>query len=129
MSEVIKQTVIFKAAPHEVYDALMDSDRHSAFTNSEAQISRAVGGEYSAYDGYISGKNLKLVPNQKIVQTWRAVDWPEGYFSVVAVLLTKDPEGTRLDFTHADLLDGTLEEFTQGWIDNYWEPLKVFLEI
>lgn len=129
MSEVIKQTVIFKASPHEVYEALMDEDRHSSFTNSEAQISRAVGGEYSAYDGYISGKNLELVPDQKIVQTWRTVDWPEGYFSEVTFLFTLVPEGTQLDFTHADLLAGTAAEFTQGWIDNYWEPLKTFLEI
>jgi len=36
-----------------------------------------------AYDDYIAGKNIELVPDKKIVQDWRAVDGPEGYFSRV----------------------------------------------
>jgi activator of HSP90 ATPase len=128
MSKDIKQTLIFKASPREVYEALMDSKKHAAFTGGKAKISRQVGGEIMAYDDYITGKNVELVPDKKIVQDWRAVDWPEGYFSRVTFEFTAVPEGTRLDFTHIDVPEGAEEEFTQGWIDNYWEPMKVFLE-
>ena len=128
MSRAIEQTVFFKTSPHEVYEALMDSSRHTAFTGSEAEISREVGGLYRAYAGYISGKNLELIPNQKIVQTWQAMGWPEDHFSVVTFIFTPVADGTRLDFTHSDLPEGTEDEFEQGWIDNYWEPLKTFFE-
>jgi activator of HSP90 ATPase len=128
MSKIIQQTVTFNASPHEVYEALMDSKKHAAFTGGKAKISRAVGGSFMAYDDYIAGKNVELVPDQKIVQDWRAVDWPEGVFSRITFVLTAVPDGTRLDFTHADLPEGTEEEFTQGWIDNYWEPMKAFFE-
>ena len=128
MSKPIQQTVTFKASPHEVYEALMDSKKHAAFSGGKARISRKVGGPIMAYDDYITGKNVELTPDQKIVQTWRAVDWSEGYYSRVVFLFTAVPEGTRLDFTHTDVPEGTEEEFTQGWIDNYWEPMKVFLE-
>jgi activator of HSP90 ATPase len=128
MSRIIKQTVTFKATPHGVYEALMDSKKHAAFTGGKASISRAVGGSLSAYDNYITGKNVELVLDKKIVQDWRAVDWPEGYFSRVTFEFTAVPEGTRLDFIHADVPEGTVEEFTQGWIDNYWEPMKRYLE-
>ena len=128
MSRLIEQIVTFKASPHAVYEALMDSDKHAAFTNNDAHISREVGGEYTSYTGYITGKNLELVPDQKIIQTWRAVDWLEGHYSQVTFVLTPLASGTQLHFTHADLPDGTEAEFTQGWIDNYWEPLKVYLE-
>ena len=128
MSKTIHQTITFRASPHDVYEALMDSKRHATFTGGKALISRAVGGEVMAYDDYIAGKNIELVLDKKIVQDWRAVDWPEGYFSRVTFEFTAVPEGTRLDFTHADLPEGTEEEFTQGWIENYWEPMKVFLE-
>jgi activator of HSP90 ATPase len=128
MSEVIKQTIVFKATPHEVYEALMDSKQHAAFTGGKANISREVGGTYSAYDDYIAGKNIELVPDKKIVQDWRAVDWPEGYFSRITFEFTAVPEGTRMEFTHADLPEGTVDEFTQGWIENYWEPMKTFFE-
>jgi activator of HSP90 ATPase len=128
MSNPIRQTVTFKASPHEVYEALMDSKKHAAFTGSAAEISREVGGEYIAYDGYITGKNIELVPDKKIVQSWRAVDWEEGYFSRVTFEFTSVPEGTRLDFVHTDVPDGTEDEFTQGWIDNYWEPMEKYFE-
>ena len=128
MSKLIEQTIIFKASPHEVYEALMDSAKHAAFTNSDARISREVGGEYLAYAGYISGKNLELVADQKIVQSWRADDWPDEYFSIVTFVLTPVSAGTQLCFTHSEVPDGTEDDFTQGWIDNYWEPMKLFLE-
>jgi activator of HSP90 ATPase len=128
MSKPIQQTILFKASPHEVYEALMDSEKHAAFTGGKARISREVGGSLMAYDDYITGKNVALVPDQKIVQDWRAVDWPEGWFSRVTFEFTLIPEGTRLDFTHTDVPDGTEEEFARGWIENYWEPMKAFLE-
>jgi activator of HSP90 ATPase len=124
MSRIIKQTVTFKATPHQVYEALMDSKKHAAFTGGKASISRVEGGKIAAYDNYITGKNVELVPDKKIVQDWRAVNWPKGYFSRVTYKFTAVPKGTRMDFTHADVPEGTEEEFKQGWIDNYWEPMK-----
>ncbi|HEY3310146.1 MAG TPA: SRPBCC family protein [Anaerolineales bacterium] len=128
MSRVIEHSMFFKAPAHEVYEALMDSTRHKAFTKSEAKTSREVGGGYTAYDGYIAGTNLELVPDWKIVQTWRASDWPEGHFSVISFQLTPVEGGTRLDFNQSNLPDGTEEEFIQGWTENYWEPMKAYLE-
>lgn len=128
MSKLIEQTLIFKASPHEVYEALMDASKHAAFTNSEAEISREIGGEFCAYAGYISGSNLELVPDRKIVQTWHAMGWPEDHYSKVTFLLEPVPEGTRLSFIHANLPEGSEAEFEQGWVENYWEPMKAFLE-
>ncbi len=78
MATLIRQSVTFKATPHEVYEALMDSRKHARFTHEPARISRKVGGAFSAYSGYITGTNLELVPDKKIVQAWHAQDWPEG---------------------------------------------------
>ena len=128
MSKNINQTVTFKISPHDVYEALMDSKKHAAFSGGAAKISRAVGGEMMAYDGYIAGKNIELVPDKKIVQDWRAVDWSEGYFSRVTFEFTPVPEGTRLDFIHTGIPEGEEASFEQGWIDNYWEPMKTFFE-
>jgi activator of HSP90 ATPase len=127
LSKIIKQSITLNAAPHEVYELLMDSRKHSAFTGGKASISSTIGGSMLAYASYITGKNIELVPDKKIVQDWRVVDWPEDYFSRVTFEFTAIPEGTRLDFTHVDVPDGSEEEFAQGWIDNYWEPMKAFL--
>jgi uncharacterized protein YndB with AHSA1/START domain len=41
MSKIIQQTITFQIPPHEVYEALMDSVKHAAFTGAAAEISRA----------------------------------------------------------------------------------------
>src|SRR3989338_6505060 len=98
-TRTIKQKIIFKATPHEVYEALMDSKRHEKFTGAKASISRKVGGKVSAYDGWIEAENVELIPDKKIVQKWRGDDWPEGHFSVATFELKKIPQGTELAFT------------------------------
>jgi uncharacterized protein YndB with AHSA1/START domain len=44
----IRQTATIGATPAEVYDALMDSKKHAAFTGSPARLSAVVGGKFSA---------------------------------------------------------------------------------
>jgi activator of HSP90 ATPase len=124
----IKQTVSFKAEPHEVYEALMDSKKHSKFSGGKAIISRKVGGKISAYDDYIEGVNVELVPDEKIVQTWRGSDWPEGQFSKVTFKIEKTPAGSKLTFLQSGVPIEFYEDVKQGWIDWYWTPMKEMLE-
>ena len=128
MSTRIRQTVTFSVAPHTVYEALMDSRQHARFTQAPAKISRKVGGAFSAYGDYITGTNLELVPDVKIVQAWHASEWPEGHQSKVTYQLTPVPGGTRLNFTHTGVPEQFVDDIRQGWIDNYWAPLKAQLQ-
>ena len=127
-TKTIKQTATFKAAPHQVYDALMDSALHTKFTGSQAVISPRIGGKFSTFDGYAEGINLELVPGKKIVQTWRASDWPEGIHSNITFELKVIPAGTRLTFTQTGVPADQHEDVSQGWKDFYWTPLKRMLE-
>ncbi len=124
----IRQTVNIKASPHDVYEALMDSKKHAEFTGDKASISRKVGGKFSTFDGYSEGKNLELIPDTKIVQTWRAVDWPENVYSIITFSLTKTPAGTRLIFTQTNIPGEFIDDVSQGWKDYYWQPMKQMLE-
>src|SRR5690348_16811975 len=79
----------------------MDSRQHEAFTrNGEAAISDAVGGAFSTHGGVISGRNVELVPNERIVQAWRVANWPEGVYSLVRIDLEPDAKGTKLTLHH-----------------------------
>jgi activator of HSP90 ATPase len=124
----IRQSVIIKAAPHDIYEALMDSKKHARFTSGKASISRKVGGKFSAFDGYCEGVNLELVPDRKIMQTWRASDWPEGHYSRVTYALEEVAGGTRLTFTQTGVPEERYREISRGWQDYYWAPLKEMLE-
>ncbi len=128
MSKAIKQTVTFKTVPHAVYEALMDEKKHAAFTGGKAKISRKIGGKFTIYGGDIEGKNLELEPDQKIVQSWRYSDWPEGHYSRATFSLEATEKGTRLTFTQTDVPDDKYEDIKQGWKDYYWGPMKEMLE-
>jgi hypothetical protein len=77
-TKTLRQTVTFKASPHEVYDILMDSKKHRSLSGEPAKISKKVGGKFTAWGSHLSGINLVLKPGKKIVQASR------GKFSDVA---------------------------------------------
>jgi activator of HSP90 ATPase len=128
MSKIIRQTATFKASPHEVYEALMDSRKHSKFTGAPAKISRKVGGEFTAYGGDLSGKTTELVADKKIVQEWRADDWPTGHVSHASFTLKKVKGGTQLSFYQSNVPAKHYKGIKQGWIDFYWKPMKAMLD-
>lgn len=128
-TKTISQKINFACKPSELYDALMDSKKHSFFTQSKAVLSENVGGKFTVYDGYAEGKNVELVKNAKIVQTWRASDWPAGHYSLVTFSLKKSPSGgTMLAFTQTDVPEKFAKDIEAGWKLYYWKPLKVMLE-
>jgi activator of HSP90 ATPase len=127
-TKTIRQVVIIAASQHEVYEALLDSAKHSRFTGDEADISRRIGGRFTASGGYINGVNLKLVHDRKIVQSWHASDWPDGHYSRGTFSFKPSNNGTRLTFTQSGVPVTHYENISQGWRDYYWEPLKGMLE-
>ena len=127
-TKTVRQTITFKAPPHEIYEALMDSKKHARFTGDKAVISRKVGGKFSVFDGYSEGANLELVPDVKIVQSWRASDWPEGHYSIATFSLKEVAAVTHLTFTQTEVPEDQYESVRQGWHDNYWQPMKRYLE-
>jgi activator of HSP90 ATPase len=128
MSKTIKQSVTFKAKPHEVYEILMDEKKHTEFTGGEARINRKVGGKFSIYGGEISGVNIELVPDKRIVQSWRYSDWEEDMYSTATFVLEEVTGHTHLTFTQSGVPDDKYEDIKQGWKDYYWAPMKEMLE-
>ena len=125
--KTLRQSITFGTSPHEVYEALMDSKKHANFTGSPASISRQVGGKFTAYDGSLEGTNLELVPDKKIVQSWRSDDWPEGHYSRVSFSLREMAGGTRLAFTQTGIPENNYEDVRRGWHEYYWDPMKQML--
>jgi activator of HSP90 ATPase len=128
MPKTIRQTATFRASPRAVYEALMDSRKHSAFTGNPARIERRPGGRFTAYGGYLEGVTLELVPDRKIVQFWRSRNWPPYHYSTVTFALTPVRGGTRLRFTQRGVPNGDYRAKRGGWVSSYWEKLRTYLE-
>ena len=125
----IIQKIVLPALPEEVYDAFLDSKKHSEFTHSKATGKGAIGSKFTAGDGYIMGRNLELEKGKRILQEWTTTEWPEGYPPSKLELTFKKVAGnTELTMVQSDVPRELEEGLRQGWIMHYWKPLKEYFE-
>jgi uncharacterized protein YndB with AHSA1/START domain len=130
MSYDFKLTCVLTATPKEIYDAWLSSAKHSKMTGGAAKASRRLGAEYSAWDGYITGRNVELIPGQKIVQTWRASEFPSDHpDSTITVTLTPLARGTELKLSHAGVPDEQPSYERGGWQRFYFEPMERYFAV
>jgi uncharacterized protein YndB with AHSA1/START domain len=133
-AESIHQEVVIKASRKRVYEALTDAEQFTkvirlskAPGGPAAVISKEVGGAFSAFGGYITGRHIELAPNERIVQAWRAGGWEAGKYSIARFELKEQGEQTKLVFDHTGFPNGDAEHLLEGWNTNYWEPLRKYL--
>jgi len=133
-AESIHQEVVFQASRKRVYEALTDAKQFTKVTSfspvmkaAPAEISGVIGGAFSCFSGHIVGRQLELVPNERIVQAWRVVTWDPGVYSIAKFELKEQSSETRLVFDHTGFPNGKAEHLAAGWKENYWEPLRKYL--
>ena len=54
--KTVHHTLKLNGSPNQVYESLMDSEKHSDFTGGKAEISREVGGDFTIMGGGLGGK-------------------------------------------------------------------------
>ena len=132
----IHQETNFNVSVQRLYETLLSSKEFSdctkkSFSNfnaMSANIYSTVGGTFSLFDGHIVGRILELVPNQRIVEAWRVVDWPAGDYSIVKFELIPQGSGTKLIFDHIGFPEGWKEHLTIGWQQHYWDALTKYFQ-
>jgi activator of HSP90 ATPase len=113
--------------PVQVYDALVSPKKHAAFTGAAATGVARPGGEFTAWDGYITGKYVELDPPRRILQEWRTTEWPQGSPpSLVEWTFAVQGDDTEVTLSHSEVPASQAESYRQGWIDYYWTPLKKY---
>ena len=120
----IKQTALIKGAtPQELYATIMDGERHGALSGQPTKMSPRVGGKWNVGHD-LEGKNLRLTKGKRIVQTWRANNWPKGVYSKATFAFAKASGGAKITFTQTGVPSPYLKEISSGWKVYYWVPLK-----
>ena len=116
----------FNAGPERFYQAILDQKHFAEFSGMPATIDANVGGAFSMFGGLIQGRNVELVPNQRIVQAWRPASWDPGVYSVVHFEFKAAANGTSLSFGHTGFPSGLYDHLDWGWKNHYWSPLKKY---
>lgn len=129
MAKTIVQKVVFKNTTSAVlYSLYVDAKKHSMISGGPAVISARPGSKFSVHGGYISGKNLQLVKDKVIVQTWRAMGWDkEDADSIFIIHLEPKGKDVVLLATHANVPDKHVESISKGWHSHYWNTWKQYI--
>ena len=140
-AESIHQEPAFLARPQRIYQVLTDArefgnmmkfsaDMQAAMAagGKPTEISDKVGGPFTLFGGHIVGRQVELIPGERIVQAWRVVDWKPGIYSIVKFELpAQGSGGTKIIFDHAGFPEGKAQHLAEGWKGHYWEPLRRYL--
>jgi activator of HSP90 ATPase len=138
-AESIHQEPVFKAKRKRVYEALTDSQQFDKVIQlsgvvqamhlgeKPAEISREVGGAFTLFGGYITGRQVDLVPDERIVQAWRTGGWAPGVYSIAKFELQEHRSGTKIVFDHTGFPNGEAKVLASGWKAHYWEPIEKLL--
>jgi activator of HSP90 ATPase len=136
----IHQEIELDASPSRVYEALTKTKQFDSITRlSDAaallnaanakptSIEDEVGGAFTLFGGYVTGRNLELLPGERLVQAWRAGSWKAGEYSIAKFIFSQSGAKTRLVFEHRGFPDGEGPSLAKGWHAHYWVPLRKLL--
>jgi activator of HSP90 ATPase len=93
---------------------------------SQGSLSDGIGGRFSAWGPHLRGVTVELIKDKRIVQAWRAENWPAGHYSIATVDLKRAGRGTVLTFTQLGVPAKNLKSINEGWKTHYWQPLRKF---
>jgi activator of HSP90 ATPase len=123
----LHQEASFKASAERLYTVLLDSKQFSACSGMPAEIDPKEGGAFSMFGGQIVGRNVELIPAQRIVQAWRPTHWDPGVYSIARFELKPHGDETTVVLDHTGFPEGEFDHLDWGWHAHYWDRLKKFL--
>ncbi len=119
----IKRYYTINAEPKDVYNALTNKKMLEIWTGEKAEMEPVQGSEFSLWDGSISGVNLEIIENEKIVQQWFFGEATEEK-SVVTLKIHPHKKGTSVELSHTNIPDDAYENISDGWDEDYFGSLN-----
>jgi len=122
-------TTVIQANPHEIYDAWLNSEKHTEMTGVPATAEPSVGSAFTAWGGYIEGRIQRLDPGRCILQSWRTNHFPkDAEDSVLEVTLEATQDGTQVTLHHSNIPEGQAQGYQEGWQSRYFDAMARYFK-
>ncbi|PLX14575.1 MAG: ATPase [Marinilabiliales bacterium] len=122
-----KKYYTLPAEPQDVFMALTNPFTIELWSGYKAIMDANVGTEFSLWEGDISGQNIEIIENKKIVQEWYFGEQEEK--SIVTMNIFENKKGSQVELKHTNIPDEDYDNIIEGWNEYYFGALKSFLEI
>lgn len=118
----IKRYYILNAEPKDIFNALTNKKMLEIWTDETAEMEPIPGFEFSLWGGSITGVNVEIEENKKIVQQWYFGEDQEE--SIVTLKMHPHKKGTSVELVHTNIPDEAYENISDGWDNDYFEALN-----
>jgi activator of HSP90 ATPase len=72
----LKFNVMYRVPVYLMFETLTNPAEITKFTQAPAKFEKE--GDFNIYDGYITGTNVEIIENKKIVQKWKFNNWKDA---------------------------------------------------
>jgi uncharacterized protein YndB with AHSA1/START domain len=124
----IHHEVTYPVPPERVYELLTNGAKFGEATGQPGKGGGAPGAYFSLFDGWVQGRQIELVPSERIVQAWRFTDWDPGVYSIVRFTLFREGDGTRLVLDQDAVPEAFIEHVRTNWPGFYLEPMEKYFD-
>ncbi|EGW33720.1 uncharacterized protein SPAPADRAFT_59084 [Spathaspora passalidarum NRRL Y-27907] len=118
----------FNTTAEQLYITLLEESRIAAWTRAYPFIERfppSEGSTFKFFGGSVSGKFLKLVHNERIVQLWRLDDWKEGHFAELDIQIVQGQSETKLVVKFTGIPIGEEDRVKGNFEEMYVRAIKI----
>jgi uncharacterized protein YndB with AHSA1/START domain len=127
----IHREALIAAPPQQVFELLTSGTQFSVATGLPAEITDREGDAFAVFGGRVRGRQIELVPGQRVVQAWRFGEahpspWEPGVYSTVRFALEPSEDGTRLVIDHVGIPSEWIAHISAGYPAFYEEPIVKF---
>jgi activator of HSP90 ATPase len=124
----IHQEAVINASPGQIYEYLTSGETFTAATGLPARLSDRAGEAFSLFGGRVEGRQIELVPGERVVQAWRFGSahpdvWEPGVYSIVRFTLRPEGDGTRLVIDHGAIPPEWEDHIEGGYPTFYRDPM------
>jgi activator of HSP90 ATPase len=118
-----------KAEAQDVFTALTNPFTIELWSGEKAIMTTKVGEEFSLWDGDITGKNIEIIENEKLVQQWYFGEDDDTEPSIVTIKIWPKNSSCSVELLHSNIPDEAYENIVEGWNDAYLGAVKALMEV
>lgn len=118
----------FNTLAEQLYITLLDQARIAAWSRAAPNLEPfppSEGSDFSLFGGSISGKFTKLVPNERITQLWRLLDWKDGHYAQLDIQLKQGSGETKMVVKWTGIPIGEEDRVRNNFEDYYVRSIKI----